>query len=198
MSVMENSIDVLYLASSSPRRKELLESVGIPFCVIPQNFDETTQPAAAAKEYVLALSEGKAKSALPPNSARWICGVDTIVYFNGEILGKPKNHIEAERNILKLSGKTHEVHSGVTLLDLENNVKYQDESVTFVKFYELGKRFIDYYLDNKLFEGYAGGYAIQGIFACVAEKIEGSYSNVVGLPLELLYRLFRQSGFRFI
>lgn len=197
-NIVNNTGDLLYLASSSPRRKELLENVGIPFCVVPQNFDETAQPVAAPKKYVLALSEGKANSAQLPDSARWVCGVDTIVYFDGEILGKPKDCSEAERTILKLSGKTHEVHSGITLLDLGNNVKYQDESVTFVKFRELEKRFIDYYLDNRLFEGYAGGYAIQGVFACVVEKIEGSYSNVVGLPLELLYTLFRQSGFRFI
>lgn len=196
--IVNNTKDLLFLASSSPRRRELLESIGLPFCVALQNFDETTQPATAPKDYVLTLSEGKANSAQLPDNARWVCGVDTIVYFNGEILGKPKDCIEAERTILKLSGKTHEVHSGVTLLDLKNNIKYQNESVTFVKFCDLKKKFIDYYLDNKLFEGYAGGYAIQGIFACVVEKIEGSYSNVVGLPLELLYKLLQQSGFRFI
>lgn len=197
MNFNENN-DLLYLASASPRRKELLESVGIPFCVVPQNFDETIQGACSPEIYVRNLSEGKARAAVLPDNARWVCGVDTIVYFDGEILGKPGNREEAEYNILRLSGNTHEVYSGVTLLDLENGVKYQGESVTFVKFCNLEKRFIDFYLDNRLFDGYAGGYAIQGIFACVVEKIEGSYSNVVGLPLELLYRLLRQSGFRFM
>ena len=197
MNFNENN-DLLYLASASPRRKELLESVGIPFCVVPQNFDETVQVACSPEIYVRNLSEGKARAAVLPDNARWVCGVDTIVYFDSEILGKPGNREEAEYNILRLSGNTHEVYSGVTLLDLENGVKYQGESVTFVKFCNLEKRFIDFYLDNRLFDGYAGGYAIQGIFACVVEKIEGSYSNVVGLPLELLYRLLRQSGFRFM
>lgn len=197
MNFNENN-DLLYLASASPRRKELLESVGIPFCVVPQNFDETVQGACSPEVYVRNLSEGKARAAVLPDNARWVCGVDTIVYFDGEILGKPGSREEAEYNILRLSGNTHEVYSGVTLLDLENGVKYQGESVTFVKFCNLEKRFIDFYLDNRLFDGYAGGYAIQGIFACVVEKIEGSYSNVVGLPLELLYRLLRQSGFRFM
>lgn len=197
MNFNENN-DLLYLASASPRRKELLESVGIPFCVVPQNFDETIQRACSPEIYVRNLSEGKARAAVLPDNARWVCGVDTIVYFDGEILGKPGSREEAEYNILRLSGNTHEVYSGVTLLDLENGVKYQGESVTFVKFCNLEKRFIDFYLDNRLFDGYAGGYAIQGIFACVVEKIEGSYSNVVGLPLELLYRLLRQSGFRFM
>lgn len=197
MNFNENN-DLLYLASASPRRKELLESVGIPFCVVPQNFDETVQGACSPEIYVRNLSEGKARAAVLPDNARWVCGVDTIVYFDGEILGKPGNREEAEYNILRLSGNTHKVYSGVTLLDLENGVKYQGESVTFVKFCNLEKRFIDFYLDNRLFDGYAGGYAIQGIFACVVEKIEGSYSNVVGLPLELLYRLLRQSGFRFM
>lgn len=197
MNFNENN-DLLYLASASPRRKELLESVGIPFCVVPQNFDETVQVACSPEIYVRNLSEGKARAAVLPDNARWVCGVDTIVYFDSEILGKPGNRDEAEYNILRLSGNTHKVYSGVTLLDLENGVKYQGESVTFVKFCNLEKRFIDFYLDNRLFDGYAGGYAIQGIFACVVEKIEGSYSNVVGLPLELLYRLLRQSGFRFM
>ena len=197
MNFNENN-DLLYLASASPRRKELLESVGIPFCVVPQNFDETVQVACSPEIYVRNLSEGKARAAVLPDNARWVCGVDTIVYFDSEILGKPGSREEAEYNILRLSGNTHEVYSGVTLLDLENGVKYQGESVTFVKFCNLEKRFIDFYLDNRLFDGYAGGYAIQGIFACVVEKIEGSYSNVVGLPLELLYRLLRQSGFRFM
>lgn len=197
MNFNENN-NLLYLASASPRRKELLESVGIPFCVVPQNFDETVQGACSPEIYVRNLSEGKARAAVLPDNARWVCGVDTIVYFDGEILGKPGSREEAEYNILRLSGNTHEVYSGVTLLDLENGVKYQGESVTFVKFCNLEKRFIDFYLDNRLFDGYAGGYAIQGIFACVVEKIEGSYSNVVGLPLELLYRLLRQSGFRFM
>lgn len=197
MNFNENN-DLLYLASASPRRKELLESVGVPFCVVPQNFDETVQGACSPEIYVRNLSEGKARAAVLPDNARWVCGVDTIVYFDGEILGKPGSREEAEYNILRLSGNTHKVYSGVTLLDLENGVKYQGESVTFVKFCNLEKRFIDFYLDNRLFDGYAGGYAIQGIFACVVEKIEGSYSNVVGLPLELLYRLLRQSGFRFM
>lgn len=197
MNFNENN-DLLYLASASPRRKELLESVGIPFCVVPQNFDETVQVACSPEIYVRNLSEGKARAAVLPDNARWVCGVDTIVYFDSEILGKPGNREEAEYNILRLSGNTHKVYSGVTLLDLENGVKYQGESVTFVKFCNLEKRFIDFYLDNRLFDGYAGGYAIQGIFACVVEKIEGSYSNVVGVPLELLYRLLRQSGFRFM
>lgn len=197
MNFNENN-DLLYLASASPRRKELLESVGIPFCVVPQNFDETVQGGCSPEIYVRNLSEGKARAAVLPDNARWVCGVDTIVYFDGEILGKPGSREEAEYNILRLSGNTHKVYSGVTLLDLEDGVKYQGESVTFVKFCNLEKRFIDFYLDNRLFDGYAGGYAIQGIFACVVEKIEGSYSNVVGLPLELLYRLLRQSGFRFM
>lgn len=197
MNFNENN-DLLYLASASPRRKELLESVGIPFCVVPQNFDETVQVACSPEIYVRNLSEGKARAAVLPDNARWVCGVDTIVYFDSEILGKPGNRDEAEYNILRLSGNTHKVYSGVTLLDLENGVKYQGESVTFVKFCNLEKRFVDFYLDNRLFDGYAGGYAIQGIFACVVEKIEGSYSNVVGVPLELLYRLLRQSGFRFM
>jgi septum formation protein len=190
--------DLLYLASASPRRKELLESIGVSFRVVSQDFDENSQDVVSPEIYVRNLSEGKARAAKLPDDARWVCGVDTVVYFNGEILGKPKSRDEAEQNILRLSGQWHKVYSGVTLLDLENKVKYQGESVTNVKFCELERQFIDFYLDNRLFDGYAGGYAIQGIFACVVEKIEGSYSNVVGLPLELLYRLLRQSGFRFI
>jgi septum formation protein len=198
MEKLNKDNDLLYLASASPRRKELLESIGVSFRVVSQDFDENSQDVVLPEIYVRNLSEGKARAAMLPDDARWVCGVDTVVYFNGEILGKPKSREEAEQNILRLSGQWHKVYSGVTLLDLENKVKYQGESVTNVKFCELERQFIDFYLDNRLFDGYAGGYAIQGVFACVVEKIEGSYSNVVGLPLELLYRLLRQSGFRFI
>ena len=155
MNFNENN-DLLYLASASPRRKELLESVGVPFCVVPQNFDETVQGACSPEIYVRNLSEGKARAAVLPDNARWVCGVDTIVYFDGEILGKPGSREEAEYNILRLSGNTHEVYSGVTLLDLENGVKYQGESVTFVKFCNLEKRFIDFYLDNVLLKKLRG------------------------------------------
>ena len=198
MEKLNKDNDLLYLASASPRRKELLESIGVSFRVVSQDFDENSQDVVSPEIYVRNLSEGKARAAKLPDDARWVCGVDTVVYFDGEILGKPKSRDEAEQNILRLSGQWHKVYSGVTLLDLENKVKYQGESVTNVKFCELERQFIDFYLDNRLFDGYAGGYAIQGVFACVVEKIEGSYSNVVGLPLELLYRLLRQSGFRFI
>jgi septum formation protein len=198
MEKLNKDNDLLYLASASPRRKELLESIGVSFRVVSQDFDENSQDVVLPEIYVRNLSEGKARAAKLPDDARWVCGVDTVVYFDGEILGKPKSREEAEQNILRLSGQWHKVYSGVTLLDLENKVKYQGESVTNVKFCELERQFIDFYLDNRLFDGYAGGYAIQGVFACVVEKIEGSYSNVVGLPLELLYRLLRQSGFRFI
>lgn len=198
MEKLNKDNDLLYLASASPRRKELLESIGVSFRVVSQDFDENSQDVVSPEIYVRNLSEGKARAAKLPDDARWVCGVDTVVYFDGEILGKPKSREEAEQNILRLSGQWHKVYSGVTLLDLKNKVKYQGESVTNVKFCELERQFIDFYLDNRLFDGYAGGYAIQGIFACVVEKIEGSYSNVVGLPLELLYRLLRQSGFRFI
>ena len=198
MEKLNKDNDLLYLASASPRRKELLESIGVSFRVVSQDFDENSQDVVSPEIYVRNLSEGKARAAMLPDDARWVCGVDTVVYFNGEILGKPKSRDEAEQNILRLSGQWHKVYSGVTLLDLKNKVKYQGESVTNVKFCELERQFIDFYLDNRLFDGYAGGYAIQGVFACVVEKIEGSYSNVVGLPLELLYRLLRQSGFRFI
>ena len=198
MEKLNKDNDLLYLASASPRRKELLESIGVSFRVVSQDFDENSQDVVSPEIYVRNLSEGKARAAKLPDDARWVCGVDTVVYFDGEILGKPKSRDEAEQNILRLSGQWHKVYSGVTLLDLEDKVKYQGESVTNVKFCELERQFIDFYLDNRLFDGYAGGYAIQGVFACVVEKIEGSYSNVVGLPLELLYRLLRQSGFRFI
>ena len=198
MEKLNKDNDLLYLASASPRRKELLESIGVSFRVVSQDFDENSQDVVSPEIYVRNLSEGKARAAKLPDDARWVCGVDTVVYFDGEILGKPKSREEAEQNILRLSGQWHKVYSGVTLLDLKNKVKYQGESVTNVKFCELERQFIDFYLDNRLFDGYAGGYAIQGVFACVVEKIEGSYSNVVGLPLELLYRLLRQSGFRFI
>ncbi len=189
--------DLLYLASASPRRSELLASVGIPFRVVKQSFEEDTHPITLAEDYVIALSLGKAMSAdfSEYTDARFVLGVDTIVYNKPDILGKPKDRLEAERNIWKLSGSSHEVISGVSLVDRESGKQFSAFAKTKVFFSELDVNFVQNYLDNKHYQGYAGGYAIQGIFGLVIDKIEGSYSNVVGLPLETLYQLLKQSGF---
>lgn len=194
-------MDRLILASASPRRKELLACAQIPFVSAGHRYEEENHPIKGPALYVEEVSLRKALAAdfseIPKEGTlKWVCAVDTVVYYEGEILGKPKNGEEAERNIRRLSNQTHSVFSGVTLLNLENKKQFTASMETRVKFSQLDENFIQFYLDNRLFEGYAGGYAVQGIFSCVVEKIIGSYSNVVGLPMETLYRIIKQSGFR--
>ena len=109
-------------------------------------------------------------------------------------MGKPKDKNEAENNIRMLSGNTHEVISGISIVNRKKNIKLIEHSVSKVTFSKLDDKFIQYYLDNNLYIGYAGGYAIQGIFGLVVKKIEGSYTNIVGLPMEKLYAMLNRLG----
>lgn len=185
----------LILASESPRRKELLSSAFINFIVVNHEFDEDTifykNPVKLAKE----LAYNKAYSIAKKDQFydKYILGVDTIVVYKNKIFGKPKSNEEAKHIILKLSDKTHKVISGVALLNNKENINIVKHCITKVKFNKIDDRFLEFYLNNELWKGYAGGYAIQSIFSLIVEKIYGSYSNVVGLPLELLYKMLKKT-----
>ncbi|HOV14365.1 MAG TPA: nucleoside triphosphate pyrophosphatase [Spirochaetota bacterium] len=185
----------IVLASSSPRRVELLKNCHINFETATHNFDEDSHKFTNPIKYAKELAYGKANSISKEEFFdRYILGVDTIVEFNGKILGKPKDKKEAENNMKMLSNKTHRVISGISIVNRKNNIKFIEYSLSKVTFNKLDDKFIQFYLDNNLFIGYAGGYAIQGIFGLVVKKIEGSYSNIVGLPMEKLYTMLNRLG----
>ena len=169
----------LILASTSPQRRAILEQLRIPFEVVAPGYEEVdgTGPLERAC--------GKAHSVEPDE--RPVLGVDTEVLFAGELLGKPANEAEAEAMLERLSGRTHEVVSGLCLRTL--GWEETGEETTLVTFRELTPRDLAHYVASGEWEGRAGGYAIQGLGASLVEKIDGDFLNVVGLPGSLLVRL---------
>jgi len=174
--------DILVLASTSPQRRLTLEQLGIPFEIVPPLYDET--PGGDPIEHAL----GKARSV--DGGERPVLGVDTVVVCENEVLGKPADLGEAERMLELLSGREHEVVSGLCLRTPAWEELHRE--TTLVRFRELTPRDIGHYLAAREWEGRAGGYAIQGLGASLVEGIEGDYLNVVGLPAALLVRLLAE------
>ncbi len=190
----------LLLASRSPRRQQLLEAIGVPFRVVPSGAKEGNggaHPSALAERNALS----KAQAARVPGGTAgryFVLGTDTIVVSEGRVLGKPGGKDDAKDMLRALSGRTHRVISGVALLYCSQNRQTDfrvAHAVTRVRFAPLGAPELEAYLASDEWRGKAGAYAIQGRAALFVEGIEGDYSNVVGLPLPLLARLFRKLGF---
>jgi nucleoside triphosphate pyrophosphatase len=173
----------ILLASTSPRRREILEQLRIPFDVVAPRYEET-------EEDPVAHALGKARSVLAEADGRPVLGCDTEVVCAGRVYGKPTDSAGAEEMLESLSGRTHEVVSGLALV----TPAWEDvrREVTRVSFRELTLRDIARYAASGEWEGRAGGYAIQGQGAGLVERIEGDYLNVVGLPAALLVRLLAQ------
>jgi septum formation protein len=173
----------LILASTSPRRREILEQLGIPFDVVPPEYEETDgDPVAHAV--------GKARSVFALAEGRPVVGCDTEVICGGRVYGKAANAEEAEEMLESLAGRTHEVVSGLALLT-EAWEEVHSET-TRVTFRPLTARDLARYVASREWEGRAGAYAIQGLGASLVERIEGDYLNVVGLPASLLVRLLAE------
>jgi septum formation protein len=171
--------DPLILASTSPQRRAILEQLGIPFDVVAPDFHE------AAGTTPLERAAGKARSV--DGGERPVLGVDTEVLLDGGLLGKPRNATEAEAMLEALSGRTHEVCSGLCLRTVAWEELHAES--TFVTFRTLTPRDLAHYVAADEWNGRAGAYAIQGLGASLVERIEGDFLNVVGLPGALLVRL---------
>ena len=174
---------VIILASASPRRSELLESAGINFRVAPADICEDPLPEEEPVDHVLRLAEGKARAAAERTEGRFFLGADTIVLCDGEIMGKPKDQADAVRMLKKLSGVPHEVVTGFAIFDRERKGAVREAVRTKVFFKHLRDEEISDYIATGCPFDKAGAYAIQGGAAHMVKKIEGSYTNVVGLPL---------------
>ena len=173
----------LLLASTSPRRREILELLRVPFDVVAPSFEETEgDPVAHAV--------GKARSVAAVAGDRPVLGCETEVVLAGRIYGKPAGPEEAEEMLESLAGRTHEVISGLALLTPAWEEVHGE--ATRVTFRELTPRDIAWYVASGEWEGRAGAYAIQGRSAALVERIEGDYLNVVGLPAALLVRLLAE------
>ncbi len=182
-------MDKLILASNSPRRRALLEQIGIDFTVDASDVDEVTT-ATDPVEYVMDLSKMKAQAAACHHDGSWVLGADTVVYYDGELLGKPANAKEAFDMLCMLSGRKHEVITGVTLIKNTGRIKrmIQFAENTSVWMYEHHRDIIKAYVETGEPMDKAGAYGIQGRGAILVERIEGDYNNVVGLPVAKLYK----------
>lgn len=182
------------LASASPRRREILENIGMIFDILVSAADESTVDRSIPPEMLvkeLALIKA-AESAKHLKGDRVVIGADTVVVFDGKVLEKPRDREDARKMIKTLSGKEHFVYTGVCVLrtkDVKAECRFER---TVVKFKELSDRIIESYLDTNEYVDKAGGYGIQGKGALLVEGIKGDYFNVVGLPVGLLADILRE------
>lgn len=183
----------IILASASPRRAELLRAAGINFDIRVANVDETPLSNEWPHDYVLRLAQDKATAVANLSGAdAIILGADTTVVYNNEILGKPIDNADARQMLSKLSGDWHEVITGVCLRRAGQVLA--EAEITRVKFAPLSQAEIEWYVATQEPHDKAGSYAIQGYGSRFIERIEGNYSNVVGLPVQLVYRMLSQLG----
>ncbi|HML78618.1 Maf family nucleotide pyrophosphatase [Geobacter sulfurreducens] len=173
----------IILASASPRRLELLASAGVEFDVCASDIPEEPIPGEAPADFATRLARDKAVATAARTEGRWFVGADTIVVCDGEIMGKPVDEADAVRMLRKLSGVSHEVITGYAIYDRERDGLLCKAVVTRVVFKPLRDEEISAYVATGCPMDKAGAYAIQGGAAYMVERIDGSYTNVVGLPL---------------
>ncbi|MBT0666254.1 septum formation inhibitor Maf [Geobacter pelophilus] len=184
----------IILASASPRRSELLESAGIRFQVVPGHIDETPLPQEAPVDHVLRLAAEKAREVARREAGDFFIGADTIVLCDGEIMGKPCDRNDADRMLRKLSGVGHSVITGYAVYSATGDVCCSQSVETRVYFKALTDKEISDYIATGCPMDKAGAYAIQGGAAHMVRRIEGSYTNVVGLPLCEVIDTLRDMG----
>jgi septum formation protein len=180
---MKHEKNTLILASKSPRRKYLLEQAGLEFCVIPSTIDEGEITITEPAHYVRYLAETKARDVAEVHPANWVIGADTIVLIDGMILGKPFSKEDARNMLKRLSGRVHQVFTGYSIVHTDNKRILSKTIKTKVQFKELSDHEIDWYIHTPEPFDKAGAYAIQGLGTFLVKSIEGSYTNVVGLPV---------------
>lgn len=189
----------LILASASPRRAELLRAAGIPFEIDVADLDESVREGDSAGAYVRRLAAAKAVAVAARHSGRVVLGADTAVVLGGLILGKPVDRADAARMLEQLSGRTHLVLTGVCVVasgppEGGHYDRQVEVASTTVEFRALEPAEIRWYVASGEPMDKAGGYAIQGLASRFVTRIEGSYSNVVGLPVELVARMCARAG----
>ncbi len=186
----------IVLASASPRRRALLEQIGLDFDVVPSRSEELMHVGETPEQLVVRLSLEKAGdvAARPEVAGRWFIGSDTIVLCGGRILGKPRDAEDAAAMLRQLSGREHQVLSGFAVIDRQTGRQCQEAVCTKVRFRDLTDDEIARYIATGEPADKAGAYAIQGLGVCFVAGIEGSYSNVVGLPLCRLTLVLKEFG----
>jgi len=181
----------LILASASPRRRELLQQAGVTFTVIPSNAAEDVLPSEAPAAYALRVAEAKAREVATTHPGSVVLGADTIVVINQTILGKPRDHNDGHRMLRLLSGQVHAVMTAFVVIRSDGQAATRQVVTTTVTFKSLSDEQIQAYLATGEPFDKAGAYAVQGLGAALVEKVDGSYTNVVGLPLDEVLEALR-------
>ncbi|MCC5877732.1 MAG: septum formation protein Maf [Candidatus Sumerlaeia bacterium] len=185
----------IILASASPRRQELLNAMGVPFSCVPSGVDERNILADHPRTFALRAAYAKAMdvaSAQPEET--WVLAADTVVAFKMRLFGKPESDLDAIRMLRILSGQTHEVITGLALLQAGRNQSWLQPISTRVTFRALSEEEITEYVNSGEPRDKAGAYGIQGLGGGLVDTIDGDYFNVVGLPCEALADLFEEAG----
>ena len=179
------------LASQSPRRSKLLDQIGINFETLPSNFIEDLSINLPPSNLSMNFAKNKAKAVAKKYKSRWVIGADTIVTIRGRIFGKPNSFDEGNEMLRALSGKTHDVFTGVSIQNIERKINLTFNERTKVTLKKLTDEDIFFYLKNHKPYDKSGSYGIQGYFSVFVKKINGCYFNIVGLPLHKLYLMLK-------
>jgi septum formation protein len=184
----------IILASNSPRRRDLLRQVGLSFSIDPADVDESVRVGESPESYALRVALDKARGAASRAEEGMVIAADTIVVLDERILGKPKDHNDAVRMLTLLSGRVHEVVTGLAVLSVADGSVHSGIARTRVWFRELSPQTVEAYVRSGEPLDKAGAYGIQEKGALLVKKIDGCYFNVVGLPLSLLAELLQYAG----
>lgn len=184
----------IILASTSPRRSELLKQIGLDFTVMPSRYEENMSLKMSHKNLAKTLAYGKAKDVAREVKEGVVIGVDTFLVLGSRRIGKPKDSQDAVKILQTLSGKTIKVYSGIAIIDSATGKELVDYEITKVKFKKLSKEEIEHYVKTGEPLDKAGAFAIQGLGAIFISSIKGCYSNVIGLPLHNLYKNLQKFG----
>ena len=192
-------MEPIILASSSPRRQEILKMLKIPFRVIIPNIDETLSYAIELEQVPELLAREKVTAvihSLPTGQEiPWVLGADTIIIFENEIYGKPQDQQQAIEFLKKFSGKTHTIVTALVLYNGRKHITTSKICKTQVTFAQMTDEEIEWYVETGEWHGAAGGYRIQSLASAFISKIEGSYSGAVGLPIYELYDILKEQGY---
>ncbi len=185
----------MILASKSPRRKEILEEFGFKFKVEAKETLEKSEKENP-KDFVMEIALEKAMAVAEENYMEWIVAADTVVVHNNKILGKPKNEEEAKEVLKSLSSHSHEVYTGVAIVNKQKNINITFTELTKVYFKNISDQEINWYVETKEPLDKAGSYGIQGKGSILIEKIEGDFYNVMGFPISKFYEEMKKIGFK--
>jgi septum formation protein len=184
----------IILASASPRRKQLLSSVGLKFKTVPAHVDENYLNGETPNQHVRRLAQRKAKIIAEKYPDAWVLGADTIVVIDGHILGKPENKTQAKKMLQKLSGRTHKVYTAFIITRAVSSISKTRVIQSAVSFKNISSDEIKWYISSKEPYDKAGGYAAQEKGASFIKSVRGSYTNVIGLPLCEVLEEFKTLG----